>query len=103
MIDIWEVVANGVWIVGLAVLLAAFSWASWVASVEGGRFRTVLGRPGVQRALGLGLVLFCVGLAATGRTCGERALWGGLSVLFAVKAWLVGRPGETMGGGRDGD
>lgn len=103
MIDVWGVVANGVWIVGLAVLLAALSWASWVASVEGGRFRTVLGRPGIQRALGLGLVLFCAGLAATGRTWWERALWGGLSALFAAQAWLVGRPAENRGGGRDGD
>ena len=103
MIDVWGVVANGVWILGLAVLLAAFSWASWVASVERGRVRTVLGRPGARRALGLGLVLFCAGLAATGRTWWERALWALLSVLFAVQAWLAGRGMEAAGGGHDGD
>lgn len=91
MIDVWGVVANSLWILGLAVLLAALSWANWAASVKKVRFRTALTRPGVQRALNLGLFLFCAGLAATGRAWWERVLWGLLAVAWVVQAWLAGR------------
>ena len=103
MIDVWEVVANSVWILGLAVLLAAFSWASWAASAEGIRFRAVLRRPGIQRVLILGLMLFCAGLAATARAWWERTLWGLLTVIFAVQAWLTRRVTKRIGGGDDGE
>jgi hypothetical protein len=103
VIDVWEMVANSVWILGLAVLLAAFSWASWTASAEGNRFRTALRRPGIQRVLSLGLMLFCAGLAATGHAWWERTLWGLLTVIFAVQAWLMGQVTKTTGGGDDGE
>ena len=35
MIDVWGLLANALWIAGLALVLAALSWASWVASVAG--------------------------------------------------------------------
>lgn len=55
MIDVWAVVANGLWVVGLAVALAAWSWASWAANVEGARTRQVPGRPRLQRWVDVGL------------------------------------------------
>lgn len=91
MIDVRGVTANSLWILGLAVLLAALSWAHWVASTEKARYRTVLGRPRARRALALGFFLFCAGLAATGRAWWERALWGVLAAAFAVQAWRVKR------------
>lgn len=91
MIDVWGVVANSFWILGLAVILAALSWTSWAASVDKVRFRAAAARPGVQRALNVGLCLFCVGLAATGRRWWEWALWGLLAAAFAAQAWLAGR------------
>jgi hypothetical protein len=103
VINVWEVVANSVWILGLAVLLAAFSWASWAASVAGIRFRMVLCRPRMQRVLSLGLMLFCAGLAATGRAWWEQTLWGLLAVIFAVQAWMTGQVTKTTCGGDDGE
>jgi hypothetical protein len=97
MIDIWGVAANSLWILGLAVLLATLSWSHWTASVEKVRFRLVLSRPGIQRALDLGLFLFCAGLAATGRAWWERILWGLLAAVFAVQACLVKRGVERAG------
>lgn len=101
MIDVWNVLANSLWIVGLAVLLAVLSWASWAASEEKMRLRSVLGRGGVQRVLNLGLFLFCAGLAATSRTWWEALLWGLLALAFVVQIWLAGqsrRTGEERGG-----
>ena len=94
VIDLWSVVANSLWILGLAVTLAALSWGYWAASTEETQFRVVLDRLWLQRVVGLGLALFCVGLAATGRAWWERFLWALLAVLSAVQTGLVkrGRP-----------
>jgi len=91
VIDIWGVVANSLWILGLATLLAALSWANWVASVEKARFRTVLARSGIHRALNLGVFLVCAGLAATGQRWWERVLWGLLAGAWLARAWVVQR------------
>jgi hypothetical protein len=85
VIDVWGVVANGLWIAGLALLLATVSWASWVASTQRPRLRTVLAWPATQRALDLGLVLFCAGLAATSRTRVEQVVGGVLALGWAVE------------------
>jgi hypothetical protein len=91
MIDVWEVIANSLWILGLVVLLAVLSWAHWVASTEKNRLRVVLQRPSIQIALDVGLVLFCAGLAATGRTWWERTLWGLLAAAWMFQTWSTGR------------
>jgi hypothetical protein len=99
MIDVWGVAANSLWILGLSVLLATLSWASWAASEEKVRFRVALARPGIQQALNLGLFLFCAGLAATGRAWWERVLWGLLAAAWVVQAWLAGRRTKIAGKG----
>ncbi len=84
MIDIGSIAANAFWILGLALILTALSWANWAAAQERVPFRSAVGRPEVRRALDGGLMLFCAGLAATGRTRWEQVLWGALAVAFAV-------------------
>lgn len=91
MIDVFSLAANALWILGLAVLLAVLSWARWEAQRERVRLRHALARPPIQLGLDLGLLLFCVGLAATGRTWWERVLWSLLAVGWTVHAWLTGR------------
>jgi hypothetical protein len=91
MIDSWSVLANLFWILGLAFLLAVFSWAHWAAAEQEVRLRTVLRRPPVQRTIDLGLFLFCAGLAATSRRWWERVLWGLLAVAWVAQAWMAGR------------
>ena len=76
----WTVVSHALWIAGLAVLLAAFSWRRWAAG-EGRETR----RSGL--ALNLGLILVCGGLAATGRGWWERIVWGLLALSRLV--WVV--------------
>jgi hypothetical protein len=86
MIDGWLVLSNSFWIAGLSLLLATISWASWAASLEDIRFWTFLARPGVRRVWSLALVLFCAGMAATGRAWWEHVLWSVLAVAFLVYA-----------------
>lgn len=86
------VLANALWVMGLAVLLATLSWAHWAAGVAEVRFRRVLGRTGVRRVVDLGLALFCAGLAATSRVWWQWVAWGVLAA-----AWLVDGALATLG------
>jgi len=72
MIDFLSLAANALWILGLALILAALSWAYWIAAQENVRFR-------VARALD-------GGLAATARTGWEHVLWGVLAGVWALLA-----------------
>jgi len=84
VIDVWYVVSNSIWIAGLVVLLAALSWERWIA----GENRT---RRQPRLALNLGLILFCAGLAATGRGWWERALWGLLSAVWVARTFQTAK------------
>mgnify|MGYP006308534749 CR=1 FL=1 len=96
MIDVWAVAANAPWILGLSLVLAALSWARWLAQKEHTRTRATLDRPPVRRAVDLGLLLFCAGLAATSRRTWERVLWAALAVAWLVQAALAGRNGARQ-------
>jgi hypothetical protein len=89
MIDIWGVLANSLWIVGMTILLATFSWAYWIAQEKGHRLRTVIDRPRIQQVLNGGGFLFCVGLAATAHAWWESILWGLLAAAWVVRVWLT--------------
>ncbi len=105
MIDLSVLLGNSLWVLGLTVLLATFSWASWVAQREGARFREVCARSPGRRWTCVGLALFCAGAAATGRSWWEQVLWTLLAAAWAVGAssgiafWLFG----ARKSGRDHD
>ena len=94
MIDLWLVASNTLWIAGLSLLLAALSWASWAAGVEGIRVGDALARLGARLVVSLGMAMFCAGLAATGRARGEVLLWVALAAGFGVYFILlaIGNP-----------
>jgi len=87
MMNFLSIAASALWILGLALLLAALSWSYWVVQTERLRWGEILRRPGVRRILGIALALFCAGLAATEARIWARALWGVLAVLWIVQGW----------------
>ena len=91
MIDVWSVAANGLWVVGLSILLAALSWTAWASTAGEIKFRVVIIRPRLRLAIDVGLLLFCAGLAATARTWWERLLWAALAAAWGVQIWLSRR------------
>ena len=91
MSGVWLVLANGLWILGLAMILAALSWASWVAHEQQHTFIRVLSQAGSQRALCGGLALFCAGLAATRHGLWVRVMWGLLAVMWLGLGVWAGR------------
>jgi hypothetical protein len=86
MIDWRGVGFATLWIVGLAVLLAAVSLADYEAHQRQARLRTVLGGGGYPLALNAALTLFCLGMLGSGRAGWEKALWLGLALAFAYQA-----------------
>jgi hypothetical protein len=91
MIDWAGVGANALWILGCALILATLSYASWEASVYRERIGSRLRRPGLRTALGLGAVIFSLGMAGSSGRPLEIALWSVLAVMFLLQ-WLATRP-----------
>jgi presenilin-like A22 family membrane protease len=89
MIDWINLASNALWIVGLALALATFSYASWEASLRHQKLRERLRLPAVQFPLDLAGVLFCAGLAATSGRLYEVVLWVILGIAFAVQAVIA--------------
>ncbi len=81
MINWRETITGCVWIIGLAIALAAVSYhGAWRAN-----------HPGTQRIpraeaawLGAGTSIFCAGLALAGEQTWEIALWAALGALCLV-------------------
>jgi hypothetical protein len=87
----WGALLHIPWVLGLAVILAALSWARYQAgrdrlSMPAGihLLRKRLDGPGFQLPLSLGLALVSASLLLTAHVLWERGVWS-ISLLF----WLV--------------
>jgi len=88
----WRLVGfSALWLLGLATLLATFSFADYTAQASQTRTRQVLGRPSYQLALNTSLVLFCLGLSGSSRAWWETGLWIGLALAFGYQAGAAWR------------
>ena len=78
MIDWWDVIINGVWILGLAIVLAAFSYRSAWKSYHPGTGNMIWADE-VWPAIGL--ALFCFGLAGISDQTWKMAVWIALGIV----------------------
>lgn len=84
----WQLVGfSALWILGLSVLLATFSYADYMAHTEGARTREMLRRRPYPAAMYAGLTLFGLGLAGATNTWWENALWIIVALAFAFLTW----------------
>jgi hypothetical protein len=88
VIDVWSVVRNGLWVVGLSVLLAAWSWARYAAQKAGVKTRDKLAEPWYALALDFGLSLFLAGMAATEERWWARLMWIAIGVTVIIHGVL---------------
>ncbi len=90
--DFRAVGAGALWVLGLGIVLAAFSYASWVASLRRAPrgLRRTMGQPTFKVAFDLGLALVCAGFALAGQEWWEQLAWSGLAVLFAIQGGYGG-------------
>lgn len=91
MIDWFGVAANTLWILGLALGLATFSYASWQASIYHEKTLERIKRPQILLSFNVAALLFCSGLAATSDSILEIVLWSLLGILFLVQLLLLVR------------
>jgi hypothetical protein len=87
MVEWISLVLNGLWVLGAAVILAAFSVSYYGALCHGERLRTWLAGLAFQLPLALGLILISLGAALIGPRWWERALWGGLCAMSVCQLW----------------
>jgi len=91
----WPMVAfAALWIIGLAVILSALGFAYYEAGQTEDKLRTRLRRPVYQRAVNVGLTLFCLGMIGSADAIWERVLWGLFAAVFAFYTWQAGRIGD---------
>jgi hypothetical protein len=79
--DLWDIAFYGVAIVGLAMALASWSYSSWAASATAGQADPTLS----HKILWLGLLLFCVGVAAVSEPLWEQGVWALLALVIAIQ------------------
>jgi len=86
MIDWPNLISNGLWVLGAAVILAALSFAHYQAQRQGERLRARLAAPAFQTWLAAGLTLISLALALIGPRWWQRVLWG---LLCAASGWQL--------------
>ena len=100
MIDGWQVFENLIWLSGLAVALAAFSYSDWRKSLRATAIRETdrTTRLAVVRnpAFAWGLALTCLGAGLCVGQVGQRVVWLLLAACLALGgAWLYARRGTA--------
>jgi len=88
---------NGLWVLGAAVILTAFSFSCYEAQRRGERVQIRLATPGFQLWLLVGLLLISLGATLMGPRWWERVLWGMLCAMSACQLWAVWRGWEAGG------
>ena len=94
MIDWLAVAANGLWVLGLAGMLAALSYFDNYARLRGQSTRQVLKAPMFICPFAWSAAVFCLGVAASGGSWWQRVAWVALAVLSGVQAWQSHAPAD---------
>ena len=97
LIDWPALIRNALWILGLSVVLAAFSYVSWLAVGRGVRIWRALTWPAFAVPASLGLLLFSASLGWGAARAWERILWIFLAVAFLAQTILAWREAQRQG------
>jgi hypothetical protein len=89
MIDWYSVGLGALWIMGLGLVTAGLSLANFIGCTQICKFGQALKMPACRMMIGLGLVLFCLGLAGSVSTLWEHLLWAVLALIFALQSWRM--------------
>lgn len=90
MIDWFALIFNSLWVLGLAVILAAASFHHWNASRHHTSLRTQFQQQSFAAWGWLGLTLIALGLAGTSQPLWQQLLWSAFAIInaiFAYQAW----------------
>jgi hypothetical protein len=95
MIDWWRLGSNLLWVVGLAIVLAAFSMAHYRARTGPVRLRQILRGAAFQFPFCIGMILVGLGLALSGQEWWEKLVGGLVALAFVVEALRLWRRRPT--------
>jgi hypothetical protein len=98
LIDWTYVARNALWIVGLSVALAAWSYISWWASFHHQRLRRALNLPLFVVPFSAGMLMFSGSMSWGAAHWWERVLWAGLALWFAWEIVLGARRASPAAG-----
>jgi hypothetical protein len=91
MVDWFNLAFNGLWVLGAAVILSAFSLAHHKARCRAERPRTQLTTPEFETRFLSGVTLISLGAALLGLHWWDRLLWGALCAISAWQVWTAWR------------
>jgi hypothetical protein len=94
LIDWPSLVRNALWILGLSVLLAAWSYVSWLAAQRRTRAWRAIAWPVFAVPASAGLGIFAISMAWGATRAWERVLWIILAAAFLAQmaqAWREAR------------
>jgi hypothetical protein len=102
MLTLPSLLSAGLWIVGLASLLATLSYIDWYRSLQRWRWGHVQTLPRLLAPFCLSVTLFCTGMALSAVThpspvWWQIAAWSVLAVIFAVFAVQYTQAGRRNG------
>lgn len=96
MIDVWGVFSNALWILGLAVLLAVWSYAAYEAGQHKVKVHHIVNKLGYALALNAGMLLFLSGMVTTEDRGWARGLWIVLGLgVIAESVWRIVQQRKT--------
>jgi len=75
VINWFSVFINLFWILGLAVILASFSFHYWLAGEEKRPLKAQFNQPAFQKPFWVGILLISIGLAGTSEQLWEIGIW----------------------------
>lgn len=90
MVNLASIALNALWVLGLAVILAALGTSDWLARERGMGLRQALTQRGFVIAASAGLALIALGMAGSAQGV-VRLLWLILALACGVQAWRAGR------------
>ena len=95
--------SDALWVMGLAGVLATFSYMAWQRGLQHWSWGHTFSLPRLLVPLCLSLFLFCAGMAVNGFIAflpapwWDTAAWSVLSLLFAVQLFIYLRAGRRQG------
>jgi len=97
LIDWPALIRNALWILGLSVVLAAWSYVSWLAARRGVRAWRTIDWPVFEVPAAAGLALVALSLAWGATRTWERILWLVLAAAFLAQMALGWRQARRQG------
>lgn len=96
MINWLSVIGNSFWIVGLALMLAGFSYFYWVAGQLGRSLRQIMREPRFQMLIVGGLLLVGIGLTITAGDLWQAVPAGALIAVCLLALLAIHRDGRDQ-------